>query len=129
MTPPPPPHTHTLLTVLGLQNGPAQISDSHSSTVIFDSIRSPKESTVIIVFATINYFAFFTDFVFCQNSHGTATVLFKVAPMECCTSVKEGSTKVIVAKTVIIINHLAAGVMNRDSRSLWNCKIHFATEQ
>ena len=42
------------------------------------------------------------------------------------TSVKEASTKVIVAKTVIIINHLAP---RAKSGSLWNCKIHFATEQ
>ena len=41
-------------------------------------------------------------------------------------SVKEASTKVIVAKTVIIINHSAA---RAKSGSLWNCKIHFATEQ
>ena len=38
--------------------------------------------------------------------------------MEYSTSVKEASTKVIVAKTVIIINHLAA---RAKSRSLWNC--------
>ena len=37
--------------------------------------------------------------------------------MEYSTSVKEASTKVIVAKMVIIINHLAARVK---SRSLWN---------
>ena len=41
-------------------------------------------------------------------------------------SVKEASTKVIVAKTIIIINHSAA---RAKSGSLWNCKIHFATEQ
>ena len=39
---------------------------------------------------------------------------------------KEASTKVIVAKTVIIINHSAAMVK---SGSLWNCKLFFATEQ
>ena len=44
--------------------------------------------------------------------------------MEYGTSVKEA--KVIVAKMVIIINHLPARVK---SGSLWNCKIHFATEQ
>ena len=47
-------------------------------------------------------------------------------PMEYSPSVKEASTKVIVAKTVIIINHSAA---RAKSGSLWNCKIHFATEQ
>ena len=42
------------------------------------------------------------------------------------TSVKETSTKVIVAKTVFIINYLAA---KAKSRSLRNCKIHSATKQ
>ena len=46
--------------------------------------------------------------------------------MEYSTSVEEASTKVIVAKMVIIINHLAA---RAKSGSLWNCKIHSATEQ
>ena len=46
--------------------------------------------------------------------------------MEYSPSVKEASTKVIVAKTVIIINHSAA---RAKSGSLWNCKIYFATEQ
>ena len=46
--------------------------------------------------------------------------------MEFITSVKEANPKVIVAKTVIIINHLAA---TTKSGSLWNCKIRFATEQ
>ena len=46
--------------------------------------------------------------------------------MEYSTSVKEASTKVIVAKTVIMINHLAA---KAKSESLWNCNIHSATEQ
>ena len=46
--------------------------------------------------------------------------------MEYSTSVKEASTKVIVAKTAILINRLAARVK---SGSQWNCKIHFATEQ
>ena len=46
-------------------------------------------------------------------------------PMEYSTSVKAAGTKVIVAKTVIIIKHLAA---RAKSGSLWNCKIYFATE-
>ena len=48
--------------------------------------------------------------------------------MEYSTSLKlkEASTKVIEAKAVIVITHLAARVK---SRSLWNCKINFATEQ
>ena len=41
---------------------------------------------------------------------GTASVSFGVVLMEYSTSVKEASTKVIVTKTVIIINHLAARV-------------------
>ena len=45
--------------------------------------------------------------------------------MEHSTSVKEASMKVIVIKTVIIVNHLAARVKGR---SLWDCNIHFATE-
>ena len=46
--------------------------------------------------------------------------------MEYSTSMKEASTKVIVAKMVIIINLLAARMK---SGSLWNCKNHFVTEQ
>ena len=41
---------------------------------------------------------------------------------------KEASTKAIVAKMVTIINHLAATSARAKSRSLWNCKIYFATE-
>ena len=47
-------------------------------------------------------------------------------PMEYSPSVKEASTKVIVTKRVIIINHSAD---RAKSGSLWNCKLHFATEQ
>ena len=53
-------------------------------------------------------------------------VSFEVVLMEYSTSVKEASTKITVAKMAIIINHLAA---RAKSRSLWNCKIHFVTEQ
>ena len=53
-------------------------------------------------------------------------VSFEVVPIEYSTSVKEASTRVTAAKMVIIINHLAA--MSK-SRSLWICRIHFATEQ
>ena len=49
-------------------------------------------------------------------------VSFEVVPIKYSTSVKEASTKVIAAKMVIIINHLA--VMAKR-----NCKIYFATEQ
>ena len=55
---------------------------------------------------------------------GTASVLFEAVPMEYSTSVKKA--KVIVAKTVIIVIHLAT---RAKSRLLWNCKIHFAIEQ
>ena len=43
--------------------------------------------------------------------------------MEYSTSMKEANTKVIVTKMVILIDHLA---VMANSRSLWNCKIHFA---
>ena len=60
---------------------------------------------MITIFATILYFA--SLLLFYQNSHGTVSVLFDFFRWNS-TSVKEASTKVIVAKTVIIINHLAA---------------------
>ena len=50
---------------------------------------------------------------FYRNSHGAASVSFEVVPMEYSTSVKETSTKVVVAKTVIIINHLTATEKSR----------------
>ena len=53
-------------------------------------------------------------------------VSFEVVPMEYSTSVNKASTKVTVVKTVIIINHLVA---RAKGQPLWNCKIHFATEQ
>ena len=53
----------------------------------------------------------FVCFVSYWNSHGTASVLFEVVPMEYSTSVKEASTIVIVALTVIIINHLARSIL------------------
>ena len=59
-----------------------------------------------------------TFILFYRNSHGTASVSLEfffsflffsfLPPMEYSPSVKEASTKVIVAKTVIIINHSAA---------------------
>ena len=45
--------------------------------------------------------------------YGTASVSFEVVPVEYGTSLKVASTKVIVAKTVIIINHMAARVKSR----------------
>ena len=61
-------------------------------------------------------FLFFV-FVFCSfvSSLIGAPVLFEVVPMEYSTSVKEASTIVIVAKTVIIINHLARSILRLSS--------------
>ena len=47
-------------------------------------------------------------------------------PMEYSTPVMDARTKATVAKTVIIINHSDA---TTKCGSLWNCKIHFETEQ
>ena len=49
--------------------------------------------------------------LFVSSLIGTASVLFEVVPMEYSTSVKEASTIVIVAITVIIINHLARSIL------------------
>ena len=52
--------------------------------------------------------------LFYRNNHGTALVLLDLVP------------SLTVAKTVIIINRLAA---RAKSGSLWNCKILSATKQ
>ena len=113
--PPPPPFFWLTVDMADswLQNGPARISDSHSSTVIF---LLPSESHIIkcnycFCDNLLLYFVSYTDFVFKkfdQNSNWTASASPEVVPMEYRTSVKEASTKVIVAKMVIIINLLAA---------------------
>ena len=45
----------------------------------------------------------FFNLIFYWNSHGTALVLFEVVLIKYSTPAKEASTKVIVAKTVVII--------------------------
>ena len=92
-------------------------------------------SFLLLLLLLLLLFASFTDFYFILseqpwNSLSFVRVFFSffsfLPPMEYSPSVKEASTKVIVAKTVIIINHSAA---RAKSGWLWNCKIHFATEQ
>ena len=116
---PPPPHTHT--------HTPTPRSQILTVPQWFFSSITVSGSQII----NCNYH-------FCNNYSfillpspillfpRTASVSFKVVPMEYSTSVKEANTKVIVTKMVILIDHLA---VMANSRSLWNCKIHFAIRQ
>ena len=131
MPPPPPPHTHTPNTRtfycrfgqlwvakwphpdLKFSQFPSDFCIPSGGQIISQNYRFLLQFFILLPYQILFY----------QNSLSFVQGFF---PMEYSTSLKEANTKVIVTKMVTIIKHLAA---RAKSGSVWNCNIHFATDQ
>ena len=97
---------------------------SHNSTAIYTSIWFPSNYHIYDSYFCICFLH--RHFVFRHYSQGTASVLFKDVRTENKASAKKPNTAVIVTKTVLMIDYLAA---RSKCRSLWNFEIHFVSSK